>query len=97
MAEEFDEQDAGRSRTHGSIDGRLLLLLRDYQVQGVNFLLDNLLGNAANPNGRGCILADGVGLLSPAIYSLLCASGVDKAACRRALVVWPALLAANWR
>ncbi len=82
------------------IDGRALRHLRQYQVEGVQFMLDCFAGRKTY-GGTGCILADGMGLgktlqAIAAVFSFLSAHQGSWPGAGKALVLCPASLVGNW-
>ncbi|KAJ1582028.1 hypothetical protein NDA15_000433 [Ustilago hordei] len=88
------------------LDPQLAKALRPHQVQGVKFLYERVMGMHANSDkGRGCILADQMGLgktlqtiaLILTLAKQNCYYTSRSATIHRALVVCPLTLVKNWK
>lgn len=86
------------------VDPHLVSRLRPHQVEGVRFMFESVMG-MKDPQHRGCILADAMGLgksvqVIALAWTLLrqspSASGSAAPVTRRVLIVCPASLVDNW-
>ena len=95
-----DDEDCGQVRC--VVDPDIAHCLRDYQREGVEFMLECLLGGKPSI-GHGCILADGMGLgktlqAIAVAFSLIKANHrFGKQFCNKMLVMCPTSLVRNWQ
>ena len=83
------------------LDKRLSDVLRDYQFEGVRFMIECLFGRKVD-GCNGCILADGMGMgktlqAITVIHTMLTQGGLGvQGLSNRAVVLCPATLVSNW-
>lgn len=83
------------------VDPRLSRVLRPHQREGVQFMYDCVMGLKGGFKGNGCILADGMGMgktiqAITLLWTLLRQGPDGVPAARKALIVAPSSLVANW-
>ena len=83
------------------VDPKLSRVLRPHQREGVQFMFDCVMGLKGGFKGNGCILADGMGMgktiqAITLLWTLLRQGPDGVPAARKALIVAPSSLVANW-
>eukprot|EP00727_Mastigamoeba_balamuthi_P011178 m51a1_g6683 putative snf2-related domain-containing protein (1688) ;mRNA; f:232670-239767 len=84
------------------VDPVLAEKMRPHQKEGVQFMYDCVMGIRGGYKGNGCILADGMGLgktiqAITLMWTLLRQGPDGEAAVKKALIVAPSSLVANWQ
>jgi superfamily II DNA or RNA helicase len=97
----FSPSPMAKSKVAVVVDPKLSQFLRPHQREGVQFMFDCCMGLRRGFVGNGCILADGMGLgktiqAISLMWTLLRQGPDGQPAVKKALIVAPSSLVANW-